>query len=219
MKIISFSLWGNTERYLVGAVENIIVAKEIYPDWKCRFYIDSSVPEKAKVGIVENGGEIVEVHNDNRGNFYGMFWRFFANDDPNMEAFISRDCDSRLSPREKSAVDEWMASDKCLHTMHDHRFHVGEPILGGAWGAKKGCIENMVDKINKWGNYANKGIDQDFLRSIIWNEVKSKTMSHSSVPIKWDKYIPFPHHAPSSLKVSYIGEIFDEKNNPTYIPW
>ena len=40
-KIIAFSLWGDQPKYTVGAIKNADLAKEIYPDWTCRFISDS----------------------------------------------------------------------------------------------------------------------------------------------------------------------------------
>ena len=46
-KIISFSLWGDSPFYIDGAYKNIELAKEIYPDWICRFYVASkNTPEE-----------------------------------------------------------------------------------------------------------------------------------------------------------------------------
>ena len=42
-KIISFSLWGDKPQYVVGAIKNAELAKEIFPEWKCRFYIDNTL--------------------------------------------------------------------------------------------------------------------------------------------------------------------------------
>jgi len=40
--IISFSLWGNDPMYWKGAVKNIKLAKELYPGFICRFYVDKN---------------------------------------------------------------------------------------------------------------------------------------------------------------------------------
>ena len=48
--IIAFSLWGKEPRYLDGAIRNAEQAAELYPHWRCRFYIDSSVPAGSAVG-------------------------------------------------------------------------------------------------------------------------------------------------------------------------
>jgi hypothetical protein len=211
MKIISFSLWGNKPMYTVGAVENIKLSKIIYPDWTCRFYVDNTVPQECKINIKENGGEIVEINYGN-GAFWGMFWRFMAIDDINCEAMISRDCDSRLSFKEKAAVDEWLNSDMLFHTMHDHPHHAPEPILGGMWGAKKASVVNISEKIQKWGQYHRKSIDQDFLRYMIWDSVKDKTLSHSSIHNRWHSYIPFPKHEGMPFGGLFVGQVFDENN-------
>ena len=104
-KIIAFSLWGDQPKYTVGAIKNADLAKEIYPDWTCRFYIGQSAP----ADIVEtlkkkDNTEIVMMDED--GDWSGMFWRFSPCSESDVEAVLSRDTDSRLSWREKSAVDE-----------------------------------------------------------------------------------------------------------------
>ena len=140
-----------------------------------------------------------------------------ASDDPDVDIFISRDCDSRLSNREKVCVDEWINSNKCFHTIHDNKGHISVPILAGMWGAKKGCIENMTDKIVKWGmrnGYNSKEVDQSFLRDVIWPNVKNTTMGHSSLSHHWGNSLIFPEYECSEIKVNYVGEIYDEKNNP-----
>lgn len=197
--------------YLVGALENVKLAKIYYPEWVCRFYVDEKVNDAFAIEIEKNGGEIVRMTPRPNAPFDGMFWRFMAIDDPEVDIVISRDCDSRLGFREKAAVDEWLSSGKSFHTMHDHFAHRSVPVLGGMWGAKRGCLDGMSGKIARWGNYANKGIDQIFLRDVIWGSVKDNTISHSSIVNRWNSYIPFPKH--ESDQVHYVGEIFDENNN------
>ena len=54
------------------------------------------------------------------GDWSGMFWRFAAIDDHDVEVMLSRDTDSRLTLREKAAVDDWLSSGKLFHVMRDH---------------------------------------------------------------------------------------------------
>ena len=44
VKVISFSLWGDNTRYTLGALQNASLAKMVYPDWICRFYVGHSTP-------------------------------------------------------------------------------------------------------------------------------------------------------------------------------
>jgi hypothetical protein len=49
-KLISFCLWGDNPVYNIGAIKNAELAKEIYPDWVCRYYIGKSTP----INTIEN---------------------------------------------------------------------------------------------------------------------------------------------------------------------
>ena len=40
-----------------------------------------------------------------------------------VHTLLSRDTDSRIIPREKEAVNEWLASDRVFHIMRDHPAH------------------------------------------------------------------------------------------------
>ena len=78
------------------------------------------------------GGEIVDM---TESNIPGMYWRFLAIEDKDIDIFIVRDCDSRINKREQLAVYQWLKSDCILHIMRDHPHHYYK-ILGGMWGYK-----------------------------------------------------------------------------------
>lgn len=177
-KIISFSLWGDNPRYTMGALHNASLAKSVYPDWVCRFYVGKSVPEHIVTYLSEfNNVEIINM--DEEGDWKGMFWRFWAASDQSVDALIVRDCDSRLWFREKLAVEEWLKSDKDFHIIKDHQFH-NVPILGGMWGVRNGLLKNMKDLCEEYhkGNFWQ--VDQNFLRDIIYPIVKSKSHTHDT---------------------------------------
>jgi len=174
--IISFSLWGSESFYFNGCIENIELAKEIYPGWTVRFYCDSKV-DKSFLDKLESKGAQVIVMDTITNNWEGLFWRFMPASETNVDVFISRDIDSRLNYREKAAVDEWLVSDKKLHCMRDHLEH-NVPILGGMWGCKKGLIPDIGAEVASWGKYDYKGCDQDFLRERIWESFRSEAIVH-----------------------------------------
>ena len=91
MKLITFSLFGNVELYCQGAVENARLAKQIYPDWKARFYVDSSVPEVYLEKIQSYNSEI--IYCNSRGQYDGLNWRFSPFSEENVGVWISRDRD------------------------------------------------------------------------------------------------------------------------------
>jgi hypothetical protein len=104
--------------------------------------------------------------------------------------YIVRDADSRLSLREKFALDEWIASGKGVHSIRDHPHH-DNPFLGGLWGATKGSVPNLVELSRNWNR--NEYIqDMNLLNHVVYPKVKDNMMSHDSHScIKWGGR-PFP---------------------------
>jgi len=222
-KIISFSLWGNNPRYLIGAKRNIEEARRVYPDWKCRFYIDDSVNMDHARSLHDMGSEVYKVNNLRR--YHGMFWRFLPASDPTVDVVIVRDADSRVNEREAAAVSEWLDSDYGFHILRDHPHHV-QVILGGLWGAKRGVIPNIGELINRWGHFNNKGIDQVFLEHAVFPIIKNNYLAHDDDNAnRQNKLInvkPFPTHAPLQLPSlckltgtkNFCGSIFDADDTP-----
>lgn len=175
MKYISYSLWGKEPIYNVGIIRNAEQYKEIYTDWQMIVYHNNSVPIETIKKLNELGVKCINAE----GKTYGMFWRFYATDIEDADYVIFRDADSRLSIREKLAVDEWIESGKTLHVMRDHPAHYipygtnSKGILGGMWGIKKQEIK-FEQEINifcmRQGILTNNnkfyGSDQAFLKSI-----------------------------------------------------
>jgi hypothetical protein len=205
--VISFSLWGPKQKYRFGAFENIKLAKEIYPDWKVRFYIDQSIELEFAKKLHEAGAQVYQVKSGT-GAFEGMYWRFWVNDDPEVNHYCIRDADSRLNWREKAAVDEWLKSGNLFHTMRDHKNHVFH-MQGGMWGGTTGFISNMKNQTFSWNHYEQHGVDQYFLEQKIWPRVKNTCTVHDPY---FDKK-PFPKHKPLPHPSMFVGQIFDEHNN------
>ena len=189
MKVIAFSLWGDNPKYTVGAVNNAKIAKDLFPDWTCRFYIAHDVPQH----IVQQLGQLDSECCPMAGSGWnGMFWRFFAAD--SHDTMISRDTDSRLSEREKSAIDEWLDSDKDFHIMRDHPYHATE-ILGGMWGVRNGVlkgIKGMIKEYNKGAFDDKYQVDQNFLKEIVYPMVKDNALVHD----EFFEEKPYPKNAP-----------------------
>ena len=175
-KIISFCLWGNNPKYTKGAIENADIATELYPSWTCRYYVGKSTPPKIVQELTKRKNTEIFIMNE-EGNWSGMFWRFFPASEPDVELMISRDTDSRLSLRERWAVEEWINSDKSFHVMRDHPAHATE-ILGGMWGAKHGVLRVMSELIHKYSKGEFWQVDQNFLREKIWPLVMDDCFVH-----------------------------------------
>ena len=85
----------------------------IPPYWasQVRVYLDGSVPAPIISQLEYFGAQIVKMGDRGlAGGIGGMFWRFLVASDPGVDRFIVRDSDSRLNPRERLAVEEWILS-------------------------------------------------------------------------------------------------------------
>ena len=211
-KIISFCLWGENPRYTIGALKNADLAKTIYPDWVCRYYIGKSTPNKIITELCDKDNTELFIMNES-GDWRGMFWRFLPASDSDVSVMISRDTDSRLSEREKEAVDQWLDSDKGFHIMRDHPAH-GTAILAGMWGAKQGSISEMKQLIDEYKKDNFRELDQQFLREKIYPLVKNNSFVHD----EFFEKKPFPISRREGLDhygnpKYFIGEPVDENDD------
>ena len=179
--VIGFSFWGNDQRYLAGALHNAKLAPDIYPGWRCRFYVDDTVPEDTLSELSLHGCDIVRVERPNMV-FGGLFWRFHVACDPDIKRFLVRDADSVISVQERVAVDEWLASDRYFHIMRDHFSHT-DLILAGLWGGVGGVFPPLTTLLAKHppDRFITRNIDQDFLRLSVWPTVKQSCLIHDSL--------------------------------------
>ena len=208
MKVISFSLWGNDEKYFLGAFRNCELALTWYPGWICLFYVrsDSDKDLISKLRSYTNSS-VIEINSPDEKR--GLFWRFIPAFDPTIDVTIVRDCDSRLSERESLAVNEWLDSDKSFHIMRDHPYHNTE-ILGGMWGVKNNEINlgTPLD-LNIISNYRDEyQEDQRYLREEIWPIVKNHSLIHD----EFFGGVSFP-----SIRKNFddfVGQQYDYKDNP-----
>ena len=97
--------------------------------------------------------------------------------DKDVEVMLSRDTDSRLTLREKYAVDEWLGSRLNFHIMRDHPYHSTE-ILGGMWGVKGNILVGINDLISDYVKGDFWQVDQNFLREKIWSTVRGDSFTH-----------------------------------------
>lgn len=204
MKLISFSIWGNNPKYTIGALKNADLASEIYPDWLCRFYVSFDVPRGIIYELEEKENvEVIEVNK--LGDWTFSFNRFLPISEDNIDVVISRDADSRLNLREKLAVDEWLESDKGFHIMKDHPWHHSYPILAGMFGCKSKVIANISDKINSFSKSDWYHTDQEFLKTIIYPEIKNNVFVHD----EFSGANPFPIERKG---LEFVGKVYDEND-------
>lgn len=210
-KLISFSLFGDKDKYTMGIQRNIELAKQFYPDWNVIIYY-KSMPDKL-FNILQN--QVILRHVTNP-RLCGTMWRFLAHDEPNTERFIIRDADSRISQREVNAVNAWLESGKILHIMRDHPHH-GHAIMGGMWGMicqpdfnmESICTNYMSNKDPEHWSMT----DMDFLRDVVYPKYHKNSKIHATYAKfeLWAEDFPTP-----LIDKKFVGEIWQANESRDY---
>lgn len=200
MNAVAFSLYGAVPRYVQGAIRNSELMPKIYPGWQMHLWYSETVPGGALEHLASAG---VRLHPMNGKHPQQMFYRFLIHDEPNVERYLIRDCDSRISEVERGCVAEWIDQQTVLHTIHDHPYHQ-RLIMGGLWGLwrAKSDLGSMSDLIGSWSQVNCYGQDEAFLAEAVWPRCSSRTQHGKELPIR---------HTERS---SFLGEILDENEQP-----
>ena len=204
-QVIAFSLFGDNPRYGETAKLNVMVAQQLLPQWTCRFYVDDSVPEQVRAGLLALGAQVHEVSPQDRQELSGLMWRFLVLEDVGVDRFLIRDADSLISRREVAAIEAWLQSGKCFHLMRDYFSHT-ELLLAGMWGGCGGIFKNVRQQMVQYiaqGQYLGaRVVDQHFLRLHIWPTVKQSLLSHDPVFGFMDGQ-DFPPHEAQDLGLDF----------------
>mmetsp|Transcript_34525 Transcript_34525/g.69763 ORF Transcript_34525/g.69763 Transcript_34525/m.69763 type:complete len:412 (-) Transcript_34525:49-1284(-) len=237
IKVLSFSVYGLNRRYLGGMIRIAMNAPKIYPGWQVRVYHppDLFADFKVKLDAVGDHVKLVDVSADTPQWVYSSvannvtagaadderidptMWRFLVASDPTVSVYAIRDCDSVLSLREKAAVDEWLASGKKFHLMHDHALHHPNflaAMLAGMWGGRRDAVPQM-DKLLKQfhsnkrrsGRASMFGDDQLFLWQHIVPLARNDCVHHDSYYCDESGGIAFPMtRIQARAPYDYIGD-------------
>jgi hypothetical protein len=150
---------------------------------------------------------------DGEGDNRGMFNRFYPAEEEGVERMICRDTDSRLSPREVLAVNDWVNKGTDFHIMRDHPYH-SIPILGGMWGVVGNKLNGIVQAAKDFLPTSDKGQDQQFLTKWVWSKISN---GYLTTTVHDDIFTnnPFPVGAERGDKnrgVWFVGQCFDEND-------
>ena len=199
--VIAFSLYGENPAYCDGAVRNAIASRYLYPEWRCRFYVDESVSARVTDRLLQEGAKVRLVGGLPAGRF-GTFWRFLVADEDGIDRYLVRDVDACLNLRERAAVEAWIASNRHFHVMRDGLTHT-EPMLAGMWGGVRAALPSMQKGMIEFCESAplSRTADQMFLREHAWPTVRQSVLVHDSEFSLGDSQ-PFPtEHVPPAPRV------------------
>jgi hypothetical protein len=200
-KVISFSLYGNVQKYLGGLIENCRHINQTYPDFWIYVYLGNDFDQKILDGKFHEIKNLLFIETQRSGHEVAS-WRFFAIDRPEVGIAFCRDTDSRINARDQYCINEFLKTDKKFQIIRDNPLH-NVAILAGMWGIKKGININFYDLFRRFKSEHFKfefGNDQDFLADYIYPRVrdhaimfdeffKYKNETRVKIPLPYDEHV------------------------------
>ena len=167
-RYVSFSLYGDKDIYNCGAVENAKLIPKVLPGWRATFFLGVSVSESLERKLQSLGAMTLRINESETP--IAMTWRFRAAYLDEVSHILFRDCDSRITKREVSCIQQWLNSGKSYHIIRDHPWHAS-PIMGGLWGVSGSSeIEYIRSMLN--GNLLDfvddYGLDQKLVSEYVY---------------------------------------------------
>jgi hypothetical protein len=210
-KIISFCVWGKSDLYNLGLLENALQMPKIFPGWIMHVSYTPTANQKiinelSKIPWVE-----LEMYNEPNHSKNTML-RFLPGMHPQNDVVIFRDADSRLLKRDYMAVMDWLNNtDKKVHLMRDHSANKFR-IMAGLWGVREGIIAKP-EIVQKFYNYYTKPefkkwtVDQVYLQKYIYPLIEDTSCIHASFNRFEQWAVSFPKECPSR-KSGFCGQTF-----------
>jgi hypothetical protein len=198
-KVISFSLYGNVEKYIEGLSQNSKQINKVYPDFWIYVYLGNDFDKRILDNKFNDIKNLLFIETGKSGHEV-MSYRFFTIDRPEVGISFSRDLDSLINLRDQYCINEFLKSDKKFQIIRDCQSHKTE-ILGGMWGIKKGLLNfNIEDRFalfKKESKLFQYGTDQQFLTKYIYPIVVNESLV-------FDEYFKFPRENPQKINAPII---------------
>jgi hypothetical protein len=140
-------------KFFVGFLPAVVRAHHsVYPDYELRIHHDERVREYPYFRVLESLASRGMLRLVAMGEAHelceSMLWRLAPCWDESVDRVICRDVDSLSTPRERLAVEEWIAGGKPIHSIHDSPSHKGALILGGLCGFRAEYIRSRFETVD-----------------------------------------------------------------------
>jgi len=202
-KIVSVSLFGESARYLNGALKLAASVQNNLPEWGLVFFVGNSVPAEIKDSLSAINATLVPI--DEPEDLSAAAWRFRIWELGNPDWVIFRDSDSIVSTREAEAVNQWIDSGASAHIIRDHPFHSSK-IMAGLWGLRPVGMDWFANEVRGYIFSDTYGSDQEFLATQVYPRLVDSSLVHAS----FHRHEPLSQMAEFTKGASRIGTFCGE---------
>ena len=242
-RVIAMSLPDSDPVHTWGVVRNAQLVPVIFPGWTLHIYTSqnltetqpmtqqqlsasnqSHIPEKIIKTVESLGAKVILLDAETSQTVPSSMWHYLVADQPDVEVFLIRNPDERLTTRDRATIDDWMASEKVqiMHSIKDHPRHSNSTIIDGMWGAQLEQFNSKFEKISMQNiiqNYMDenqntkdlKTIADVFLKTFLQPKFEGNIMFYDSITCDKQYSVPFPVERKENI---YIGQKFDAHERP-----
>jgi hypothetical protein len=149
----------------------------VWPDYQLWIYHDDRAREfpywKSLNAMADRGLLRLFYMGESKRLCESMLWRMIPCWNVDVETVLCRDLDALSTPRERKAVEKWLASGRAVSALHDSESHSSAALMGGMVSFRASWIRDHWESYNtliwKAGQYAidlsRHGSDQQLLNA------------------------------------------------------
>lgn len=173
--VISYSLFGNYERYHKTLVKSLKAIPILLPKWYGRVYVGSDIPNDIKNKLINAGGEVFTMGPNPPLGFEAALWRFLPAGE--LLPFVSLDADDLFNMNVSENILDWLNSELPFFVMTNQSMI--NVMTAGLWGARpfkqnnilSPPVSNIKELLNSHCEHWF-GFDEAFLRHYIYPLLK-----------------------------------------------
>lgn len=204
----------------------------VYPDYQLWIYHDDRAKEFPYFKVLEREQErgLLKLiyMGQSEALCKSMMWRLLPIWNLGVDVVLCRDLDALATPRERRAIDKWLASGKAVSALHDSESHSSAALMGGMVGFRAQWMRDhfaswydLVGKASSLGiDLSQHGADQRLLNALVLPiaDAEEQIISeHRSTLGAKDHYIDqLASHIGGAFHVDPAVKWFRE--NPEYCP-
>jgi GR25 family glycosyltransferase involved in LPS biosynthesis len=133
------------------------------------------------------------------------------------EIYFSRDADSRITKRDIWCIEQFVKSDKTMHIIRDHFYHVSK-VMAGMFAIRKTGMQvdtMLAEWRQKTANHPDYGSDEHFLDNHVYPLFKHDCLVHSNIVGYEGEHVE-TIDCPQTDDFDFIGNVIDANGNPQF---
>jgi hypothetical protein len=209
-KVFTFTLFGSDDKYCKGLVKNVEIIQKDFPDFETWVYIGENVPDVVLQKLA-SFANVRTIHTGETG-MVNKLYRFFAIDDPDVEVMIVRDADSRVYQRDRSTIQDFLASGRLVHIVRDHPNHFHK-IMAGCFAMRKGLlnatIRTVFDSYRKDHDVNSFWSDQQFLETMFYPYIGGVVLVHDDLQSFEPDIVKTNFKVPIGNGLHFVGQVYE----------